>query len=460
MATSTGARPADGSFERVRSAAARHPHVALVLAVVGTLATDPAVEAGRDASSAVGASSAASILVARAVIAGVCLFVAWEGQRRLRLGPVLACAVLLGLGWSLLHMLSGVEPDKDLQIYATAGSTLLDGTYPSVEYPTGAVSLFALETWVGGESPRAVHAVTMVGFHVVTVAAIWSLRTRWSPWLAAFVAVWPMNAFHWEFRYDLAPTALLIVGLVLALRERWSLAGVALGVGTALKWSPALAFVVLAAWLLARGARRAGAALVTGFVASLAVLTVPFLLWQGEAVLDAYRLQGDRGIMGESVWYLPLAALGLAASPPELLSVDVDVSARFDTAATLAQAALMLALVAFAWRLRDRSRAVALAALTPVAFLLTNRVFSAQFFVLLVAVWAVAAALVVASAREQLAVAVVAAIASSANAAVYPYTVRFAWELASALMFALAIGLTAWLVSRCADTTAASAQPP
>ena len=118
---------------------------------------------------------------------------------------------------------------------------MLDGTYPRSEYPTGAVALFALETWLGGEPPHVLHAATMLGFHLAAVAAIWSVGTRWSAWLAAFVAVWPLNLFHWEFRYDLAPTAFLVVGLVLALRERWALAGVALGVGAALKWSPALA---------------------------------------------------------------------------------------------------------------------------------------------------------------------------------------------------------------------------
>ncbi len=437
-------------LRRYRATAARHPHLALLVAILGTIAIEPAVEAGRDRGSVAGASSAASLLVVRALVVGVCLVVAWEGQQRLRLGPVLASAATLGLGWIGMHMLIGVAPDQDLRIYALAGSTLLDGTYPSSEYPTGGVGLFALESWMGGASPRTAHGVTMVGFHVVTVAAIWLLRTRWSAWLAAFVAVWPLNAFFWEFRYDLAPTALLIVGLVLAFRERWSLAGVALGVGAALKWSPGLACVVLAVWLVARDARRAGLALSAGFVVSFAALTLPFLVWDTQAVLDAYRLQGDRGIMGESVWYLPLVASGRASLAPEYLFVDIDVSATYDTAATLAQAVVMLGLLLLAWRVRDRAQAVALAALMPAVFLLTNRVFSAQFLVLLVAVWALAGALVVVSAREQLAVAAAAAVASCANAMVFPYTVPFAWELASGLMFAVALALTAWLAWRSA----------
>jgi hypothetical protein len=456
-ATDRAVAPA-ARFARYRAAAALHPHAALLIAVTAAVATEPLLEAGRASSSVAGAAGAAGLLVVRALISGVCLFVAWEGQRRLRLERILACAALLGLGWIATHALMGYAADQDLEIYSTAGSSLLHGSYPGSEYPTGAVALFGLEVLVGGDYPRTFHALLMVAFHLATIAAIWSLRTRWSSWLAAFVAVWPMNAFHWELRYDLAPTALLIVGLALALRARWSLSGIALGVGAALKWIPGLAFVVLALWLLTRGSRRSGLALVVGFLASLALLTLPFLLWDYNAVLDAYRRQGDRGIMGESVWYLPLRALGLASSTPEDLSVDVGVSRALDAATTLVQVVVVLGLMLVVPRLRERSQAVAFAALVPAVFLLTNRVFSAQFLVFLVALWAVAASLVVGSAREQFAVAAAAAIASTANAAVFPYTVWFAWELASAILFAFAIGLTGWLVAHAARPVEAA--PP
>lgn len=441
-----------------RARAARHPHLALLVAVCGALATEPAVQAGRDASSTIEYVGAAAGLVGRATIALVCLFVAWEGQRRLRLGPVLACALLLGGGWIALHFLIGVEPDLDLTFYSEDGAALLDGRYPLSEYPTGAVALFAAETWLGGEPPRALHAVVMVGFQLATVAAIWSVRTRWSPWLAAFVAVWPMSLFHWEFRYDLAPTAFLAVGLALAYRERWALSGVALGVGAALKWSPAVAFVALAAWLLARRFGGAAIAHTTGFAISLVVLTVPFLVWQPSNVLDAYQFQGDRGLTGESVWYLLLAPVGLAPLPGHL-SEDAGASDSVNVVVTVAQAVFVLALVLMATRMRHRPQAVALAALTPAAFLLTNRVFSSQFLLLLVAVWALAAALVVVSERQQLAVGLLMAGATFGNALVHPYTVKFAWELASALLFALAIALTVWLVKVAREPMAAAQLP-
>ena len=444
---------------RARALAARHPHVALLGAVGATLATEPAVQLGRDETTTLSSLVAASALGGRAAIAALCLFIAWEGQRRLELARVLACAACLGLGWTALHLLTGVSPDQDLHFYAEDGSALLAGSYPSSEYPTGAVLLFAVETWLGGVPPHALHAVAMVGFHLLTVGAIWSLRTRWSPWLAAFVAVWPLNVFHWEFRYDVAPTALLILGLALAMRDQWPLAGAALGVGAALKWSPGLAFLTLTCWLLARGKNRAAIGQTAGFALSFAILTLPFLAWDASNVIDAYRLQADRGLTGESVWYLVFAPLGLTALGNDVLSADARVPASLNVAVTIAQLILLAIVVFLATRVRARPQAVALAALTPAAFLLTNRVFSSQFLVLLVAVWAVAAALVVASRREQLVVGLVAAGASTANAAVHPYTPPAGWRLASVVLFVLAIGLTTWLVKRVVEPQVAVGPP-
>lgn len=448
--------PRSGRLVRLRTRAALHPHAALLVAVVTTLATEPGVQAGRDAASNSEYAGAGVGLAARAAIALTCLFVAWEGQRHLRLTPVLACSTLLGGGWLVLHVLTGVDPDQDLDFYTEDGASLLDGAYPRSEYPTAAVGLFALETWVGGEPPRAVHALMMLGFQLVVVAAIWSVRTSWSAWLATFVAVWPLNLFHWELRYDLAPTAMLVAGLALALRNRWGGSGAALGIGAALKWSPALALGPLLAWLLARRDGRGTGVLIAGSVVAFAALTLPFLLWEGSNVLAAYELQGDRGITGESVWFLPLSVLGLASAGANP-SDDAGVRTALDVGVTVVQVVLVGLLVVLAARARTHGNAVALAALAPCVFLLGNRVFSSQFLVLLVAVWALAAALLVESAREQLAVGIAMAGATFANALVHPYTVPGAWQLASAVMFGLAIGLTAWLVVRAAAAPAQAA---
>ena len=90
------------------------------------------------------------------------------------------------------------------------------------------------------------------------------------------------------------------------------------------------------------------------------------------------------------------------------------------------------------------------------ALLLTNRIFSAQFLVVLLVAWAIAIALLARSRREQLLLGAAAAVASLFNAFVYPFVLpgpSGIWEPVSALMFAVALALTGWLL------LTASAQP-
>jgi hypothetical protein len=214
------------------------------------------LEAGRESSSVAGAGSAAVLLVLRALVSGACLL--WSpGKASAGFGST-AFSRVPGSSASVDRGAPATDyaADKDLEIYASAGSSLIHGSYPGSEYPTGAVALFGFEVFVGGTIRGPSHALLMVAFHLATVAAIWSLRTRWSSWLAAFVAVWPMNAFHWELRYDSPDRAARRRGLALAQRDALESLGVALGVGAALKWIPGLAFLVLAVWLLTRTPRR------------------------------------------------------------------------------------------------------------------------------------------------------------------------------------------------------------
>ena len=67
------------------------------------------------------------------------------------------------------------------------GQSLLDGDYPRSEYLTGAVSAPCAETCIGDDA-RTPNALLMIVFQLAAVAAIWSLRTRWSAWPAALVA--------------------------------------------------------------------------------------------------------------------------------------------------------------------------------------------------------------------------------------------------------------------------------
>lgn len=418
------------------------PHLVLAGAAVVVLAA----EAGYDR------RVSDAWLLLEAAVSVAALAYAWREQDRLRLGPLLAVVLGFNLALVLLHLGLDVRADKDSSVvFRWQGNGFLRGDYPRSEYPAGAVLLFGFEAWVGGGTTRVANALVMIPFQLVTVAAVWLTRTRYAAWLAALVGLWPLNAYYWEFKFDLVPAALLAAGLVLALRERWALSGLVLGLGALAKWTPGLAAVALVVWLLASGRARDAARHGGAFAATVLLVYLPLLAWAPSEVLAAYSRQGGRSITAESVWYLVLKPFGLARLRSHI-SFSAGAPEWANVGATAVQALLVLAVVAATVLVRRHLRAaVALAALAPVTFLLLNRIFSPQFVVVLFAAWAVAASLVVRSRREQLAVGALAIAAALGNVFVFPYALpRYAvtWQLASATLFACGLALTAWLALR------------
>jgi hypothetical protein len=348
----------------------------------------------------------------------------------------------------------GTPGDTDGAVYAAQGNQLLDGDYPRSEYPVGAVLLFGIDAFIGGDTVRTTHGLLMIPFQLAAVSGIWMLRTQWSPWPATLLALWPANLYFVHMRFDVVVVALLVLGMLFAHREQWATAGAVLGAGAAVKWSPALACLVLVVWLAT--SRRRGDAFrhAVAFAAVFLAINVPFLLWQASDVVAAYTKQSTRGIIAESLPYLPLRLVGLAEPGPSGLIQDPAVVPSWaNAAAVVVQVLLLLTVIAVVVRSRaNLDGAVAAAALMPTVFLLTNRVFSPQFALVALAAWAVAIALLARSRGEQLALGAVAMLATYANAIVVP---GFAdsWVGWSALHFTLSVGLTAWLLLAVARRT-------
>jgi hypothetical protein len=437
--------PAESSRARSRGtgsnwirAGIREPHLVLASsAIVVLLAEYAAVQRG----------SAAWILVG-AIASSAAFVVVWRWQNRLRLVPLLALSCAFELAWIALHLHLGVHSVDSSVLYRRWGNALLDGHYPDAQYPPGAVLLFAFDAVLGGGPTRTAHAFVMIPFQLLTVAAVWALRTRWTPWFAALVALWPMNAFSWEFRFDLVPTALLALGLLFAFRERWLLSGALLGLGAAAKWTPGLAMAALIVWLIADRRWRTAGAHFAGFVIVFALLHIPFLVWSPSETVYSYRYFSSQGLTGESLWYLLLAPFGSANVALHQFWLPADVPTWANSATVIAQMLVLLALGFAAWQTRSNLRAgVAIAAVTPVLFLLVNRVFSPQYFVLILVAWAIAGALLVKSRMEQLALGLAIMAATTANALVYPYTLfQFElWRLASAALFVVGLSTSVWL---------------
>jgi hypothetical protein len=426
----------------------REPHLALAASAAIVLIAEYASVERR---------SAAWILVG-AFASLTAFFVAWRLQDRLRLAPLLVMSLAFQLAWIGLHLHLGVHSVDSSVLYRLWGNALVDGHYPDAQYPPAAVLLFAFDALLGGGPTRTAHAFVMIPFELVTVGAVWALRARWSPWFAALVALWPMNAFSWEFRFDLLPTALLALGLLFAFRQRWLVSGLLLGLGAAAKWTPALAVAVLVVWLVAN--RRWRTAVVHGAssLAVFALLHIPFLVWSPSETVYAYRYFGGQGLTGESLWYLLLAPFGWADVSLREFWLPADVPPWANSATVAVQLLVLAALGVAAWRARASLRAgVAIAAVTPAVFLLVNRVFSPQYLVLMLVAWAIAGALLVESRREQLALGLAIMAATTANALVYPYTLfQFGlWRLASAALFVIALAISLWLSWRALERSSA-----
>jgi hypothetical protein len=112
----------------------------------------------------------------------------------------------------------------------------------------------------------------------------------------------------------------------------------------------------------------------------------------------------------------------------------------------------MLGFAVLAVRARGHERAaLVLAALCPTVFLLTNRVFSPQFMLVLVAGWMFAAALVLETRLEQLLVGLLVLAACFANLFVYPYDPPYhvtSWRPLSGAMYVAALLATGLLARR------------
>ncbi len=146
----------------------------------------------------------------------------------------------------------------------------------------------------------------------------------------------------------------------------------------------------------------------------------PLLLWQPDHVLAAYTTQGERGITNESVWFFPLSALGVLGET-EAVFAPAGAPPWAGVVAVALQALALVELLALAWRMRAAriDTALVLAALAPVVFLLTNRIFSPQFLLIVTAGLAFAGALAKLGRREQLTLGTLLMGATFANVFVY-----------------------------------------
>jgi hypothetical protein len=287
---------------------------------------------------------------------------------------------------------------RDLHLYRLYGDALLDGRLPYrdvfVEYPPGAIPLFAAPSLAPGGAYDALFKVLMT---LCSVAAIYCvalvLARRGAGRLrvgaaAVFLALAPVALGPVSLNtYDAWPAALTVAALAALTYRRGALAGALLGAAFAAKLYP----IVLLPIALAHLGRSAANRVLAAFAAVTAVLVVPWVALSPHGVRDSLDAQVGRGLHAESL------AASLLLAGDRLGAYDAHVVRRLHPAATrdlagslphaLGYATSVLAALAVAavWLAYYRRRDLAVAFAAAVAgFLAFTKVLSPQYLVWLI----------------------------------------------------------------------------
>ena len=436
------------------------------------------------------------LAVAYCIVYGIAVWWVWRGDEKAyrRRGWVLAALVLLpnilniwvrytaelGPGQSLFGR------DSDVGLYFNYGHEWANGLAPTfqnhpMEYPQGALLFFWLGERLSGGQLNTFYWVfptLMLVFQLVASLALFGIgckigRAKAAFLLAAFSAGTPFLMLYNYTRFDMAPTALLLLAVYAFLpgarQEGFRLlrrggswqSGLAISAGFLAKWLPAVLAPFLAvAYFRSKRWRQLGifGAALVGL--SLIVL-VPFYLADANAFWYPYQWQNSRRLTGESFWYLLqyqfLDVHHTVASRPWS---EPDVVLLGNRLLSLLQVGLVAVVFGVAlWRLRRVQHLLTLydgwaaaGLLGVVVFTMANRVFSPQYWILVS--WTLAAVMLlrVKGWRETLIGLILLTVAGLGNYLVFQLgAFPEQWIPYSWLFFVASLGWFGWLVWRTID---------
>lgn len=237
-----------------------------------------------------------------------------------------------------------------------------------LEYPVGAGLLMYLAALVA-PSPLGVLLVTGFGAAVLCVAITVGLERRCGARAWRWAIGVPVMLYAFQ-NWDVYAVALLLVGLLLFEHRRDTAAGVAIGLGAAVKLFPAVAVPPLAALRWRRGDRRGAVRLVAGAATALLVLNLPFAFANFAGWRWAFGFQGARQATWGSTEFYVLRVIGAPVH-------GVTGSSFANTASFVAMGIGLAAVTALA--LRRPLTAAGAAGAAVAVFLLTNKVFSPTY---------------------------------------------------------------------------------
>lgn len=306
---------------------------------------------------------------------------------------------LVAVTWAATRVMAVVSVDmtpwmlNDLEIYLSWVPGLQAGEFPASDptwqYPPGIAPLFVLAGSMGLDF-RWGFTLAILAVDAALMAALLVARARRSsasmrgPWLwaAAGLVVGPIMVT----RFDVVPTALAVLAVLLVSRPL--LSGAAAALGAATKVWPAFMLIVLPRRSLPRG--------ILGF-ATTGIILVATALVLGRDALSFLSNQQSRGLQVESVGALPYAVWSLLGNEVAFRyqygSIQVDMAGAETVGLLLTGIGVValggLLVARLAGRLEHAAPGdVALAVM--LVSVATSRVYSPQFNVWLVGLAAVA----------------------------------------------------------------------
>jgi uncharacterized membrane protein len=243
---------------------------------------------------------------------------------------------------------------------------------------------------VPGSGANPTRAAAYFDINAVAVAAMWMIAVIATarsnsrrPWDAALVAIAPGAILAGFISWDLWAVALLSLGMLAFARNKPVLAGVAIGLGTATKLYPVLFLGVLVLLAVRTGRWRQTGLTIGAAVVSWALANLPAIVgnFRGWSYFFEYSASRDPGF--SSAYY----AWNLLSDRMHWVKLGTPaVNVMFAVSFTLC--CLLIAFVAL--HAPHRPRVAQLAFLVVAAFVLTGKVYSPQYVVWLLPLFALA----------------------------------------------------------------------
>lgn len=258
------------------------------------------------------------------------------------------------------------------------------------EYP---VLMSAAASSVAALVPEGIENRTLLFFdlNLILVAILWLVTVLCTvrmagrrPWDAAMVAIAPGLILTASINWDMWAVAMLALGMLSFARRHLVLAGVLIGLGTAMKLYPVLVLGAVLVLALRTGKLRVFFVTAGSAAASWLAVNLPYALAFPEAFAHFFKFTSERGAGLSSFWHVWNIIAGRLDWLPR---VEPSTISRLGLVIFFLACVAVALLTFFA---PQRPRIASLAFLIVASFVMVNKVYSPQFVVWLIPLFALA----------------------------------------------------------------------